>query len=78
MKIYGCNLLDYGLGYLILSGNAPKLLCFKDKLAQLSLTGTCPLSKVHCEEKWVNVLFSGETSIKVAPALRGYCILTLC
>ena len=78
MKIYGCNLLDYGLGYLILSRNAPKLLCFKDKLAQLSLTGTCPLSKVHCEEKWVNVLFSGETSTKVAPALRGYCILTLC
>ena len=78
MKIYGCNLLDYRLGYVILYRNAPKLLCFKDKLAQLSLTGTCPLSKVHCEEKWVNVLFSGETSIKVAPALRGYCILTLC
>jgi len=78
MEIYGCNLLDYRLGYVILYRNAPKLLCFKDKLAQLSLTGTCPLSKVHCEEKWVNVLFSGETSIKVAPALRGYCILTLC
>jgi len=61
MKIYGCNLLDYGLGCVILSRNAPKLLCFKDKLAQLSLTGTCPLSKVRCEEKWVNVLFSGET-----------------
>jgi hypothetical protein len=78
MRIYGCNLLDYGLGYVILSRNAPKLLCFIDKLAQLSLTGTCPLFKVHCEEKWVNVSFSGETSIKVAPALRGYCILTLC
>jgi hypothetical protein len=78
MRIYGCNLLDYGLGYVILPRNAPKLLCFKDKLAQLSLTGTCPLSKVHCEEKWVNVSFSGETSFKVAPVLRGYCILTLC
>ena len=78
MRIYGCNLLDYGLGYVILPRNAPKLLCFKDKLAQLSLTGTCLLSKVHCEEKWVNVSFSGEALLKVAPALRGYCILTLC
>lgn len=78
MKIYGCNLLGYGLGYVILYRNAPKLLCFKDKLAQLSLTGTCLLSKVHCEEKWVNVSFSGEALLKVAPALRGYCILTLC
>ena len=78
MRIYGCNLLGYGLGYVILYRNAPKLLCFKDKLAQLSLTGTCPLSKVRGEEKWVNVSFSGETSFKVAPALRGYCILTLC
>ncbi len=77
MEIYGCNLLDYRLGYVILYRNAPKLLCFKDKLAQLSLTGTCPLFKVHCEEKWVNVSFSGETSLKVAPALREYCILTL-
>jgi hypothetical protein len=71
MRIYGCNLLDYGLGYVILYRNAPKLLCFKDKLAQLSLTGTCPLSKVHREEKWVNVSFCGETLIEVTPALRG-------
>ena len=78
MKIYGCNLLGYGLGYVILYRNAPKLLCFKDKLAQLSLTGTCPLFKVHREEKWVNVSFSGETLTEVASALRGYCVLTLC
>jgi hypothetical protein len=42
-------------------------LCFKDKLTQLSLTGTGPLSKVRREEKWVNVSFSGETMMKVAP-----------
>ena len=39
--------------------NASKLLCLKDKLVQLSLTGTCPLSKVRGEEKWAKVSFSG-------------------
>ena len=78
MEVYRCNLLDCVLSYVTSEKNASKLLCFKDKLAQLSLTGTCLLSKVHCEEKWVNVSFSGETMFKVAPALRGYCILTLC
>ena len=71
MRIYRCNLLGYGLVYVTRYRKAPKLLCFNDKLAQLGLTGTCPLSKVHCEEKWVNVSFSGETLIKVASALRG-------
>jgi hypothetical protein len=71
MRIYRCNLLGYGLVYVTRYRKAPKLLCFNDKLAQLRLTGTCPLSKVHCEEKWVNVSFSGETLIKVASALRG-------
>ena len=55
--------------------NASKLLCFKDKLAQLSLTGTGPLSKVRLEEKWVNVSFSGETMMKVTPALRMYLFI---
>lgn len=71
MRIYRCNLLDYRLGYVIPVRKAPKLLCFNDKLAQFSLTGTGPLSKVRCEEKWVNVSFSGETLVKVASALRG-------
>ena len=78
MKIYGCNSLGYGLSYPTPSENAPKLLCFKDKLAQLSLTGTGPLFKVRCEKKWVNVLFCGESTIRVPTELRGYCILTLC
>ena len=56
--------------------NASKLLCFKDKLTQLSLTGTGPLSKVRREEKWVNVSFSGETMMKVAPALRMYFLFS--
>ena len=78
MKIYSCNSLGYELSYPIPFENAPKLLCFKDKLAQLSLTGTGPLSKVRCEKKWVNVSFCGEIIIRVPPELRGYCILTLC
>ena len=71
MRIYYCNLLGYGLAYVTRYRKAPKLLCFNDKLAQLSLTGTCHLSKVQREEKWVIVSFSGETLIKVASALRG-------
>jgi hypothetical protein len=64
------------LSYVTPYRNASKLLCFKDKLAQLSLTGTGPLSKVRREEKWVNVSFSGETMMKVAPALRMYFLFS--
>ena len=72
MKVYRCNLLGCLLSYVTPYRNASKLLCFKDKLTQLSLTGTCPLSKVHGEEKWVKVSFSGVILGKVAPALRMY------
>ena len=70
MMVDLCNLLGYELDCLAPSRNSPKLLCFKDKLPQLSLTGTCPLSKVRGEEKWVIVSFSGEAVEKAAPAPR--------